>query len=248
MQDDLSNALTWTSKDPLLHHLFPPEVRVPQQAGSSSPTRTAFPTRWTFKTPAPKAHCRHPIYNNRSHRIDLVSSSPAAPTAARPAIPMSWSASTSTSTSNEAFITYGHAQIADNQLLGPDTYDSFHYRDPGDTTFVNPNNFYSSQWILARHAMLLVGGAHSERSYQPQDDGPRLAVPDLTPVASPDTINLAPDFRRSAAPSEHGLVSNAAKVTVGTRNHGLPGKHSVQWDPRPAQPVLLPRRSPADSI
>ncbi len=60
--------------------------------------------------------------------------------------------------SNEAWIWYGHLQLPDNSSPS-------NYRNPGPgvsgldnpsfTSATNPNNFYASQWVLGREAILL---------------------------------------------------------------------------------------------
>ena len=54
-------------------------------------------------------------------------------------------------TSNEAWIWYGHLRLPDNDLnYGPNPFS-----DSPTPQAQNPNNFFSSQWILGRVAMLL---------------------------------------------------------------------------------------------
>ena len=59
-------------------------------------------------------------------------------------------------TSNEAYVWYGHLMLPDNagvpNYRWPGLWDGTAYW----TTATNPNNFYASQWILGRQAMLMM--------------------------------------------------------------------------------------------
>ncbi len=63
-------------------------------------------------------------------------------------------------TSSEAFVSYGHLQLPDNQptLSAADYYDpggQYNGSQEGITPAANPNDYYASQFVLGRVAMLL---------------------------------------------------------------------------------------------
>jgi prepilin-type N-terminal cleavage/methylation domain-containing protein len=104
---------------------------------------------------------------------------------------------TSPTTSEEAFIWYGHLALPDNNLLN-----KWNYKNPGaliaagtaqfwspgaGTAATNPNNFFASDWILGRQVILLSPRATSN---EPHIMGTSSgAKPLWLPIAQPSVAN-----------------------------------------------------------
>lgn len=81
---------------------------------------------------------------------------------------------TSATTSEEAFIWYGHLALPDNSLLqswnyanpGVPTSGTGNYWNPGSgIPAANPNNYFASDWILGRQVMLLSPRSTTNANY-----------------------------------------------------------------------------------
>lgn len=107
---------------------------------------------------------------------------------------------TSATTSEEAFIWYGHLALPDSSLLqnwnyanpGVPTKSTGNYWNPGSgTAAANPNNFFASDWILGRQVMLLSPRSKINANYaEPHIHGTSdSANPLWLPIANPSTSN-----------------------------------------------------------
>jgi hypothetical protein len=204
MQDDFSSALT--SKGPCFiiysRRVWAFRNKADQQTDRDKDVTTQDVQNIGTEQSLPPA-----LYNNRSHRVDLIKFFARGEYHRQTGDPGTIISNTS---GNEAWITYGHGQLPDNFQLATNTYDSFHYEDPGSTTFNNPNNLYSSQWILTRQAMVLQGGTPSDICYYKRNAS-GAAIPDLTPVSAWEAQTTVGTNQYIRA----NTTSTPANVTVG---------------------------------
>jgi type II secretory pathway pseudopilin PulG len=194
MRDDFSSALT--SKGPCFiiysRRVWAFRNKQDQRSDPNGIVQTLDLQNTGIKTALPPTY-----YNNRSHRVDLVKFFARGAYQRQTGDPGTL---VSGSTGTEAFVTYGHAAIADNTPstlqttnLPGGSYDAFHYRDPGDLNyFPNPNNQYASQFILSRNAMILSPRPTGATDIVYQHNISVASPPDLSPVGAPVRTTLKP--------------------------------------------------------
>lgn len=117
------------------------------------------------------------LYGTRSHRTDMISFF------ARDFYTrQTGSGSTffDPATSYEAWVWYGHASLADNAAPSANVPN---FLDPGATPQIsNPNNFFATQWVLARMANLLRADAGSVSNGYLQANGTLAPLAKTSPT------------------------------------------------------------------
>ena len=129
-------------------------------------------------------------------------------------------------TSPEAWVWYGHGRVYNG---GGDINLSINYKDPGkgdptasgDPALYNPNNFYASDWLLLRNAILLKAPVDHDATANNQDtvvdanNNPILHMDIYTANGTPWSLDNPRNPKTLTYNSGNGSIANVAPLRSG---------------------------------
>lgn len=238
MYQDFSSAVTDDSAPYLIicNHAIPAFRTLADQQGDRDYNATAAAnTRWQkmltidlnnnniegeAASASPGEIIDPTTYNDRNHRTDMISFFARGAFKRQTGNPGTYVADES---ATEAMIWYGHTYIPNNNgaFSGGDTL-------PGAGTFGgndNPNNFFATQWVVGRQAILLNGNPG---------------------VAPKDSANVSQNYFQTntagAADLTPLLVNNAAKLLVADDTSGFSSMQYSRYDISDTSTALFKKR------
>lgn len=121
-------------------------------------------------------------------------------------------------TSTEAWVRYSHAQVWNG--TGPLPNAGSFIPPGGDNTFNaqnNPNNWYASQWVLSRSAVLLTDastGTITDSTGTPQRFWQRATTPGLTPLSDVSRLDNGTSLIQEAVVDLAGITMGGMRQAV----------------------------------
>ncbi len=126
-------------------------------------------------------------------------------------------------TTNEAWIVYGHLALPDNAPTPV-------FQSPGiGTLTTNPNNFFASQWVLGRNVILLNPNPPAPQQYIAQANGIALSPLSYNSASADGQKTLFTSRYDMAATSIPSFKQALHDFQIGADGNSVPGKYF--WAP-----------------